>query len=317
MDKNVAESAEQYSTGPGDDAHAKTVTSGEGVESTPRRRSIVTGAPHSSKTNHASSCPRYGKQEYDSSGQPCNCSRSSNERCSHSWPRDPATCPYCEVERLRQLVQKFVSVWGGGPGNMDRVVEIARNGGWLDQRPVAETNGEREAALQDLSYRNGAQQALVIAHQSLQAADQWLAKLWERSGEARAALKAEVRRDCYGTELGPIAESDGALYAAVSAQKTNELHPKGGTTSYESEDGLAVSGTEWPNSPAMKSAPAVGAPPPGAADDVSAEHAGRALYHQHIDLGGIHCNRYPAWSELSEADRAEWIKRAAAAEPTP
>jgi hypothetical protein len=52
-----------------------------------------------------------------------------------------------------------------------------------------ETESERECALQDIAYRNGAQQALVIAHQSLEAADKWFADLWQRTREARAALK--------------------------------------------------------------------------------------------------------------------------------
>lgn len=56
-----------------------------------------------------------------------------------------------------------------------------------------ETNDLREAALQDLAYCNGAQQAIVIAHQSLRAADIWFTDLWSRSMEARAALKAAVR----------------------------------------------------------------------------------------------------------------------------
>lgn len=65
--------------------------------------------------------------------------------------------------------------------------------------PSDETDDLRAAALRDLAYRDGAQQALVIAHQSLQAADQWLAKLWEQSREARAALKAN---ECQHNRMG-------------------------------------------------------------------------------------------------------------------
>lgn len=51
-----------------------------------------------------------------------------------------------------------------------------------------EPGDERECALQDIAYRNGAQQALAMAHQSLKAADEWLAGLWERTREARSVL---------------------------------------------------------------------------------------------------------------------------------
>lgn len=57
---------------------------------------------------------------------------------------------------------------------------------------ASETNDLRAAALRDLAYRDGAQQALAIAHQSLEVADVWLRDLWERTKEARATLKTEA-----------------------------------------------------------------------------------------------------------------------------
>lgn len=67
----------------------------------------------------------------------------------------------------------------------------------LANRLADEPKGDsREAALQDIAYRNGAQQALVIAHQSLPAADKWLADLWTRNREARAVLSSYWQCPC-------------------------------------------------------------------------------------------------------------------------
>lgn len=85
-----------------------------------------------------------------------------------------------------------------------------------------ETNNARVAALQDISYRDGAQQALAIAHQSLKAADKWFSDLCERTREARAVLKTEPARPLDQQFEAYVAHLIGCACAAISAP---EEHP--------------------------------------------------------------------------------------------
>lgn len=105
----------------------------------------------------------------------------------------------------------------------------------------AETKGD---ALQDLAYRDGAQQALAIAHQDLKAADKWLADLWERSREARAALKTSAWPDCERCSCGGCLPAPGYPCGAcgkINAEKTAEKAMYGAGSC-----GVAgCSATEW------------------------------------------------------------------------
>lgn len=45
-------------------------------------------------------------------------------------------------------------------------------------------------------------------------------------------------------------------------------------------------------------------------DKPSLESRARYMYLADTSNESIHCNRFPGWSELSEANRAEYIERA-------
>lgn len=80
-------------------------------------------------------------------------------------------------------------------GAIDELLERRRVDALMypgETQPAHEPAGDRECALQDLAYRDGAQQALAMAHQSLKAADEWFAGgCGNRVAPARAVLNRQ------------------------------------------------------------------------------------------------------------------------------